>query len=259
MELKFHSVSAVAAAWLPENLRKCKNLIFQKKRIKTILSLFSFFRHKKELTLRTKEVRSTKLSAELKTALKEAWKTSKDALASSIKDVLLTYACHNTTPPCWNEGRGCLTADMVDSLNECLRFEANASADSLNLKKASLLRAYGVLLNMDQQIHQWITQYKDNLITRKSLKSPRFLFFSGHDLTLMYILSALSLYDGYLPSYASRLAVEVYSNQLKYYARVLWNGKERIPPGNARFLPKLLRTEMQKYFQTDDFRRACEF
>ena len=186
-------------------------------------------------------------------------------LPSTLKDITLNYVCHNYTPPCVAD-RYCFRSTFMDPLDQYLQYEADASITGLNLKKASILRAYGLLSNIDQQMQSWITLAKKRHSSGGS-KSPQFLFFSGHDLTLIYVLSTLSIYDGYLPYYASRLTIELLTEDGQYYARLLWNGVDvsrrvcstsRFKFCSARFLHKLLITEMKRNFQTDKFSEACE-
>ena len=209
------------------------------------------------------------LSIEMKRTLTDMKKAAKDVAfkPTTLKDIMLSYVCHNQTPPCDGDGLLCLKADFMAPLDQFLHYEADASANGLNLKKASILRAYGLTNNIDQQIQSWISLYKK----RHSLKSrpnpPRFLFYSGHDLTLMYLLSSLSIYNGFLPAYASRFTIEVLAKDGQHYARLLFNGVDvtrqtscasHQPYCNARFLPKLFRNQMQRHFQTDKFWEACE-
>ncbi len=163
----------------------------------------------------------------------------------------------------------CLNSSTIIPLDLYLKREAEASASGLNLRKAGLLRAYGLLNNIDQQIQSWINMSKKRKPTRL-LNLPYFQFFSGHDLTLMYILVSLQIYDGYLPHYASRLTFEVLSKKnqdSKFFVRLLWNGldvtKQICPSStlmycNARFLVNYFRNEMKHFFQTDKFSNACE-
>ena len=230
-----------------------------------LLILLQYGRHKKELVYRVGQMTALNSvsNQQMKSALKNSWKLNKDALPSTIKDVLLTYACHNETPPCHDKGV-CLTLEMMHLLDQLLNHEANVSSSGVHLKKAAILRAYGLLNDIDQHIQQWISRHKK---MHSVVKRPQFLFYSGHDLTLMYLLSSLSLYDGYLPYYASRFIIEVFTDQVHYYARLLWNGIDvtgkvtvcaGMPYCNARFLPKLIRQVMKTLFQTNKFSEACQ-
>lgn len=207
-------------------------------------------------------------SAQMRMVLMGMGNGAKDVLLpSTIKDVMLYYTCHNQTPPC-DRNNVCLNFDAMGRLDQLLHYEADASASGLNLKKASILRAYGLINSIDQQIQSWISLYKKRHSLKKGPNPPRFLFYSGHDLTLMYLLSSLSIYNGFLPHYASRFTVEVLAKNGQHYARLLWNGDDvtrqsctstaHLPYCNARFLPKLFRNEMRRHFQTDKFWEACE-
>lgn len=230
---------------------------------------FSFFaRHKKELGDRLRDAGHDlgEFSGQVKMLLQEMGKSEKDVvLPSTLKDILLNYVCHNQTLPC-NGNSVCLGSDFAGPLDQFLHYEADASANGLNLKKASILRAYGLVNNIDQQIQAWISMYKKRHSISSGLHPPRFVFYSGHDLTLMYLLSSLSIYNGFLPNYAARFTIEVLSKDGQYFARLLWNGADMshltCPSAraycNARFLSKLQRNEMQRHFQTTNFLEACE-
>jgi len=194
--------------------------------------------------------------------------SQKYVLPSTVKDVVLSYVCHGKIPPC-NSNNVCLNSNFGTTLHDLLNYEALISAKSLSLKKASILRAYGILTAIDDRISSWIRHYKKE-IPNKSKKFPKLLVFSGHDLTLMYTLSALSLYDGILPKYASRLVIEVYTDKVHYFSRVFWNGADvtqHIPicftphrkrqRCSARFLSKHLQNQMHDLFNTQTFEKAC--
>lgn len=229
-------------------------------------------KHKHELRQHFDEKNETgNFPFELETQHRELFSWSqKRALPSTIKDVLLSYVCHQEIPPCNAKGV-CLNSNFGTTLHNLLDHEALVSAQSLNLKKAAVLRAYGLLKIIDNRINSWIRQYKKHLPTSNTA-FPKLLVFSGHDLTLMYALTALSLYDGFLPKYASRLVIEVYTDEVHYFSRVFWNGEDvtqNIPicftPNrrhkrcSARFLSKLVQNEMSNLFNTQNFEEACSW
>lgn len=230
-------------------------------------------RHKLELNRRLKSYSGFEnFSREVKRILAHPKNSKAIVLPSTIKDVLLHYVCHDQTPSCSFDEPICFNSSTL-SLDDFLQREAEASANGLNLKQASILRSYGLLNNIDQQIQSWIKISRKHKLLSYSLSSssllnlPYFLFFSGHDLTLMYILVSLRLYDGYLPYYASRFTFEVLSKENQYYIRLLWNGEDvtkHICPStsqeycNGRFLMSYIRTEMKRYFQTESFVDACQ-
>lgn len=235
----------------------------------TKIQLFLLTRHKKELYEKLKNV-GTKLgnfSEQFRSVLKEIGKSEKDVLLpSTLKDIMLYYVCHNATPFYCHSNRDCMTENFTGPLHEFLQHEADTSASGLNLKKASILRAYGLINNIDQQIQAWISMHKKRHLTNSSESyPPRFTFYSGHDLTLMYLLSSLSVYDGFLPNYASRFTIEVLSKKEgQFFVRLLWNGADitylvcQQHYCSARFLSKLQRNYLQRHFQTSKFMEACE-
>ena len=195
--------------------------------------------------------------------------STKSFLPSTLKDIMLHYVCHDQVPRCSIDEPVCLNSTSIIPLDLYLKHEAEASASGPNLIKAGLLRAYGLLNNIDQQIQSWITMSKKRKPT-SLVDLPYFYFFSGHDLTLMYILVSLRIYDGYLPHYASRLTFELLSKRNQdsnYFVRLLWNGvdvTQKICPSitlnycNARFLVNYFRSEMKRHFHTEKFSEACE-
>ncbi|KAK4025133.1 2-phosphoxylose phosphatase 1 isoform X1 [Daphnia magna] len=221
--------------------------------------------HKFELNdLFKSDVSLAHFSPQVRRILKNSEKSKKSILPTTLKDILLHYACHDEIPGCSADESLCVNSTTIIPLDYYLQREAEASSSGLNLKKAGILRAYGLLNTIDQQILSWINMSKKRK-AQTFLYFPYFNVFSGHDLTLMYILASLGIYDGYLPQYASRLTFEVLSKRSQYYLRVLWNGfdvSQNICPSsqtycNARFLATFIRFEMKRYFQTDDFMRAC--
>lgn len=226
--------------------------------------------HRKELKSHFDETNRTgKFPLELKALQKDIFNWSnKYVLPSTIKDVILSYACHRRTPPC-NSNNVCLSSNYGTTLDHLLKYEAIVSANSLNLRKASILRSYGLFRIIDDRINSWIHQFK-NRHANNDLNFPKLLLFSGHDLTLMYVLSTLSLYDGFLPKYASRLVIEVYTDKVHFFSRVLWNGEDvtkDIPPCfsrnrkhqrcSARFLSQYLKNQLQVFFKANNFEEAC--
>lgn len=225
-----------------------------------------FFRHKLELkNFFENESSLQNFSSQVQKILKKSEKSKKSILPSTLKDMILHYACHDQIPDCSVEEPICLNSTTIIPLDYYLKREAEVSSSGLNLKKAGILRVYGLLNNIDQQILSWINMSKKRK-SKSLLNLPYFHFFSGHDLTLMYILASLRIYDGYLPHFASRLTFEILQKRSQYYLRILWNGLDvtkKICPSsltycNARILVNFLHTEMKRHFQTEEFLEACE-
>lgn len=189
-------------------------------------------------------------------------KPSKTELPSTIRDIALFYVCHNLSFPWFDRDESKPNSFRPESLLEALKREALISSSGINLKKAAVLRSYGLFTYLNKKIEFWISKSKNTYNFR-----PMFLFISGHDLTLMYILVALGIYDGYLPYYASRVTFEILQHERKYYARILWNGNDVTPSicpqetsvyCDARFLTGLLDSSLILYFGTSNFWEACE-
>lgn len=97
----------------------------------------------------------------------------------------------------------CIRKDQVTGLFAYTDWEMKQSVKSKNLKKVSLLRAYGMIRHIVQYVLRMISENK-----------PKFVLYSGHDKTLQYLSLALGLSpDNFLHiQYASRIIIEVYKN-----------------------------------------------
>lgn len=191
-------------------------------------------------------------------------KPSTVELPSTIRDIALVYVCHNLTFPWFDAHKSQLNSFRSETLVEALEREAHTSSSGINLRKAAALRCYGLLTYINQKIESWISKRKnpDNIKRTR----PKLIFFSGHDLTLMYILATLGVYDGYLPRYASRITFEILQRRGNHYVRILWDGNEKTSTicaqktglyCEANFLKRLLESLLMSYFGTFNFWEAC--
>lgn len=146
----------------------------------------------------------------------------------SLRDAFLTYVCHGATLPCLetpDNKKNCVHMEQVTGLFAYTEWEAKQYAKSMSLKRSCLLRAYGVLRNVVSHMLSIISEKKTKLV-----------LYSGHDMTLQYITTALGLLSETTATayYASRLVFEVYkdnshdneSHPSVYFFRLVYNGRD---------------------------------
>lgn len=121
----------------------------------------------------------------------------------SLRDALLAYVCHGAHLPCSDEQTlppACVRTEQVTGLLTYIEWEARQYSRSPTLKKACLLRAYGMIRNIVSFLLRIISE-----------KKPKFVLYSGHDKTILYLATALGISADttYLAHYASRFVIEV--------------------------------------------------
>ena len=81
---------------------------------------------------------------------------------------------------------------------------------------------------------------EDFMLPVTTNQSPyKLLFFSGHDTTILPIITALGLWEGHIwAHYASQMQFEVYQSKQNngFYVRVNYNGEELLIPGCSSVL-----------------------
>lgn len=117
----------------------------------------------------------------------------------SLRDALLTYVCHGARLPCLDSDV-CVRTEHVTGLFAYTEWEARQYNKSPNIKRACLLRAYGLVRNIVSHLVRIISE-----------KKPKFVLYSGHDKTIQYLTTALGVISDATvsPHYASRLIFEV--------------------------------------------------
>lgn len=148
----------------------------------------------------------------------------------SLRDAFLTYVCHGAPLPCVETADNkddCIHIDQVTGLFAYTEWEAKQYAKSPSLKKSCILRAYGVLRNV-----------VNHMLSMMSEKKPKLVLYSGHDMTLQYLTTALGVLSESSTSayYASRLIFEVYRDgelasdsqpsAKEYFFRLVYNGRD---------------------------------
>lgn len=153
---------------------------------------------------------------------------SKDIpIMTSVGDALTPGFCHSSAPPCGPLGSqnyksqnetSCVTLDLMGKIWKEITKELKAHSDDEYLLAAAL-KLYPVLFEIASRM--------DDL--RSFRFAPRFVLYSGHDITVTPLLLILGLHDGKWPPYASRLVIEtVESLKTKdYHVRFIYNGVDR--------------------------------
>jgi len=197
--------------------------------------------------------------AYLKSSAKDLFPTPE-----SVLDGLFSYICHGSQLPC--RDNKCVT--QTDS-KRLVSFIINRNRGLLNNKDfvfMSMLKVKGFLEHLNDQF---------------SSQHPFLTLFSGHDITLVPVLTVLGLWDGALPPYASRLVFEVYDKNQKLFVRIIYNGRDMTKKSDVcretscrsfkddsrqrnqvTLIPvKLFESWLQRRFislaNTDNFEEAC--
>lgn len=148
----------------------------------------------------------------------------------ALRDALLAYVCHAAPLPCAEAA--CVRADQLTGLFAYTEWEARQYAKSGSLKRAGLLRAYGMLRDVVAHVLSVVSERRRKIVV-----------YSGHDKTLQYLATALGLMSDLtaMPQYASRLVLEVYKSKEQraapsethggtvardYFFRLVFNGKD---------------------------------
>uniref|UniRef100_T1ISF2 2-phosphoxylose phosphatase 1 n=1 Tax=Strigamia maritima TaxID=126957 RepID=T1ISF2_STRMM len=141
-------------------------------------------------------------------------------LPDSLFDSLMVYLCHQQKMPCDKNGI-CASVDQLNNLMAFLDWSGRQTANHGLFRRASKLRTHGLLVDI---VHRLI-----NIKSRNKKKSiPRIVIYSGHDLTLIAIMSALGFYDGSKIPYASRLIFELYKSHdsKEFHVKIIYNGRD---------------------------------
>ncbi|XP_014670305.1 PREDICTED: 2-phosphoxylose phosphatase 1-like [Priapulus caudatus] len=132
----------------------------------------------------------------------------------ALLDQSMRYLCHGAAMPCNARGR-CIESAHVDALLHHHRWNGRRLARSDSYQRYSAFKVYPLLLEMTHRLSDVAAGRSRNALT----------LYSGHDVTLGPLLTALDAYDGAIPPYASRLVVELYAAAGgRHYVRLLYNG-----------------------------------
>ncbi|XP_054719014.1 2-phosphoxylose phosphatase 1-like [Uloborus diversus] len=135
-------------------------------------------------------------------------------------DSLMGYVCHGSHLPCIPGTNECVTFEHVRNLIAYLDWQGRQFVRDGTHTRTAKLRMQGFLVHLVNNMKSFIN----------GKVTSRFVLYSGHDVTLEPLSTALGIDDGTLIPYASRIVFELYShtvnNKLKYVLKVLYNGKD---------------------------------
>ncbi|XP_015916376.1 2-phosphoxylose phosphatase 1 isoform X2 [Parasteatoda tepidariorum] len=135
-------------------------------------------------------------------------------------DSLMGYVCHGSHLPCIPGTNKCVTFEHVRNLIAFLDWEGRQFIRDSSNVKAAMLNMQGFFIHLLSSMKSYINK-KDR---------ARFMLYSGHDVTLEPLSTALGINDGNMIPYASRIVFELYSHtvnsKLNYVLKILFNGKD---------------------------------
>lgn len=129
------------------------------------------------------------------------------------------------------EIEGCVETSHITALMQYTEWQGKRESQHKLSHQQGLLRAYGLIRNI-----------VNNMLKIISGDKMKFVFYSGHDRTFQFLLTALGVYksseNGQLPKlsyfipYASRIQFEIYKSEAsdgdtsEYYFRLINNGQD---------------------------------
>lgn len=145
----------------------------------------------------------------------DVYNFTRAARAHGMLDQTMSHYCHEAELPCKN-GK-CLT---LADLNKLLQFYIWNSVEmvaSEAYQQYSAYDMYGLLREISYRLGNSTLQRDTTLV-------HKVVVYSGHDVTLSPFLTALGVYDGIVPPYASRAIIELLRGKDGYFIRVVYNG-----------------------------------
>ncbi len=141
---------------------------------------------------------------------------------SSYLDFLNGYVCHNHPLPCYGTGK-CFAWPLIGKMWKFRDvYLTGLEADNLSHKKYSRLYMQPLLREIAKRMGR----------AAKRNDTFKFILYSGHDMTITPLTSALGFNYGTHPPFASRITFELYQhlpseNSVQdYFFRILFNGKD---------------------------------
>ncbi|XP_069473930.1 2-phosphoxylose phosphatase 1 isoform X2 [Ambystoma mexicanum] len=137
--------------------------------------------------------------------------------ASNPIDSLLCHFCHNASFPCTTNG--CISMEQFKVIKS-FQLEDEKESHEKQLYYKYALMATHPLLNQTVMRMQRIAQGR---------KDEVLVLYSGHDVTLSPVLSALGVTEARFPRFAARLVFELWRNKdkkVEHFVRILYNGED---------------------------------
>lgn len=142
---------------------------------------------------------------------------------TSLGDALTPAYCNNLEIPCTtqsyqNINKYCVNFTVLGKVWKAVSVELSSQNREEHFVAATL-KLFPLLSEISKRM-------KD---LQESKFSPKFVLYSGHDVTVTPLLLLLGLSDGIWPRYASRVVMETLQSKANgdYYLRVLYDGEDR--------------------------------
>ena len=212
--------------------------------------------------------KSSKLYSSLNSELSDLTGTPVDKLTwiSSILDYLNGYVCHSLPLPCYKQSGKCFTWQLIGRIwNYRDTYVSRAEAVNYSYKKYARLYMHPLLREIAKRMGR-VVQRKDIV---------KFVLYSGHDMTITPLKTALGFNEGLHPPFASRIVFELY-NYLPtnlpqgYFTRYLYNGEDvtkkvifcagktnRDGLCAIEYFLQFVMYDNLKYFNANSFEEAC--
>jgi len=152
-----------------------------------------------------------------------------------VRDALFSYQFHSVLPSQYNQQM--LDVAEIGAMKVMNHVFTGADGkQSVNILRLSLGRFINRLLNNMDKCTLAITE-------EQKKKEAKMLLYSGHDTTLIPLLSILDVYDGKWPPFASHVIIELYrdediinrslnpGSEEGFFVRVIYNNEEQKLPG----------------------------
>ncbi|XP_069069785.1 2-phosphoxylose phosphatase 1 isoform X2 [Pleurodeles waltl] len=155
--------------------------------------------------------------------------------ASNPIDSLLCHFCHNISFPCTTNG--CISMEHFKVIKSFQLEDEKESQKKQLYYKYSLMATYPLLNQTVMRMQRIAQGRKDEVL----------VLYSGHDVTLSPVLSALGVTEARFPRFAARLVFELWVNGDKigeHFVRILYNGED------VTFQTSFCRRKSQQFGQS---------
>ena len=198
----------------------------QNKGSSCICPAVEFYENKSRKELKKKR-RTSVMYTNLQSELSDLTGIAKEKIPwiASYLDFLNGYVCHDKPLPCYGNGK-CFTWPLIGKMWKFRDvYLSGTEADNLSHKKYSRLYMQPLLREIAKRMGR----------AAKRNDTFKFILYSGHDMTITPLTSALGFNYGTHPPFASRITFELYhhspsTNSVQnYFFRILFNGRDMTP------------------------------
>ncbi|XP_071805512.1 2-phosphoxylose phosphatase 1-like [Asterias amurensis] len=178
------------------------------------------------------------------------------------QDLYSSLTCHEKSLPC--TPYGCVLEKhfaKIVAFTDRVSREMRSSEDGPHQKYARLV--------MHPLLSQIATQMKK--VNHGAQNYPKFVYYSGHDITLTPLLDILGLGDYHWPCYAANVVFELWSKSESFFLRVLYNGQDKTSAVRfcrdnlsldglcpLRYFLRFVNKENMGYFHAESLSEACK-